>query len=57
MGGWSFSCGRALREPALQAWAGKAENEDAARDALGHRSRMNSLATKGEWKSGLEKAA
>ena len=53
----SFSYGRALQDPALKAWAGKAENADAARKALGHRSHMNSLATRGEWKSSLETAA
>ena len=53
----SFSYGRALQDPALKAWAGKAANEDAARKALGHRSHMNSLATRGEWKRELEKAA
>ena len=53
----SFSYGRALQEPVINAWAGKAENVDAARKALQHRGHMNSLACKGAWSTDLEKAA
>lgn len=53
----SFSYGRALQEPVINAWAGKAENVDAARKALQHRGRMNSLACQGHWKAELENAA
>ena len=53
----SFSYGRALQDPAIKAWAGKAGNVDAARKALHHRSHMNSLASKGQWQASMEKAA
>ena len=53
----SFSYGRALQAAPQQAWSGKAENVGAGQAAFTHRARMNSLAAKGEWKSGLEKAA
>ena len=53
----SFSYGRALQDPAIRAWAGKAENVDAARKALHHRARMNSLACQGKWTEALEEAA
>lgn len=45
----SFSYGRALQASALKAWAGKAENEAAARDALLQRARFNSQACAGEY--------
>ena len=53
----SFSYGRALQDPALKAWAGKASNVAAAQKALYHRSHMNSLACTGNWKETLEQAA
>lgn len=53
----SFSYGRALQDPCLKAWAGKAENVDAARKALLHRERCNSLATQGKYSSDMEKQA
>jgi fructose-bisphosphate aldolase class I len=53
----SFSYGRALQAAALKAWGGKAENEAAAQAAFAHRAKMNSLAARGEWNTGLEKAA
>ena len=37
----SFSFGRALQAPALQTWAGQAENVTAAQQALLHRARCN----------------
>ena len=50
----TFSYGRALQAAPQQAWAGKAENVAAGQAAFSHRARMNSLATKGEWRSDLE---
>jgi fructose-bisphosphate aldolase class I len=53
----TFSYGRALQAAPLKAWSGKAENVAAGQRAFTHRARMNSLATKGEWKAALEKKA
>jgi fructose-bisphosphate aldolase class I len=53
----TFSYGRALQAAPLKAWSGKAENVAAGQRAFTHRARMNSLATKGEWKADLEKKA
>lgn len=53
----SFSYGRALQEPALKLWAGKAENVDTAVRALLHREKCNSLACLGRYSEELEKAA
>ena len=53
----TFSYGRALQAPALQAWAGKPENVPAAQAAFLHRAEMNGLAAVGEWSEGLELAA
>src|SRR4030081_2510131 len=53
----TFSYGRALQGAPLRAWSGKAENVAAGQRAFTHRARMNSLATKGEWKAELEKKA
>jgi fructose-bisphosphate aldolase, class I len=50
----TFSYGRALQAAPLKAWSGKAENVAAAQRAFDHRARMNSLASKGEWKPDLE---
>ena len=47
----SFSYGRALQQPALQAWAGKNYNIGKAQDALLHRAKMNSFATNGQYDS------
>ncbi len=52
----SFSYGRALQEPCLRAWAGQAENVPAARKALLHREKCNSLACLGEYDAALEAA-
>ncbi len=51
----SFSYGRALQQPSLKAWKGSASNIGAAQRALYHRSRMNSLATLGQYRTELEK--
>src|SRR5947199_4758789 len=53
----TFSYGRALQAAPQKAWSGKPENTAAGQRAFIHRARMNSLATKGEWKADLEKKA
>ena len=45
----SISYGRALQQPALQAWQGKAENDDATQAALLQRALLNSLARQGKY--------
>jgi len=50
----SFSYGRALQAAPQKAWSGKPENITAGQRAFIHRARMNSLASKGEWKAELE---
>lgn len=51
----TYSYGRALQAAPQKAWSGKPENVAAAQQAFTHRARMNSLASKGEWKAELEK--
>ena len=53
----SFSFGRALQAPALQAWAGDAENASATQNALRHRVRCNSAARFGRYSAEMEQAA
>lgn len=50
----SISYGRALQQPALQAWQGNAANADACQAALLKRARLNSLARQGKYFAGLE---
>ena len=50
----SISYGRALQQPALQAWGGKDENREAMQQALLKRAQMNSLARKGLYTSDKE---
>lgn len=50
----SISYGRALQQPALHAWRGKAENVQAAQQALLKRARLNHLAMLGEYQPALE---
>ena len=50
----SISYGRALQQPALQAWQGKAENIPAAKQALLKRARLNHLAMLGEYEAAME---
>jgi fructose-bisphosphate aldolase, class I len=50
----TFSYGRALQAAPQKAWSGKTENIAAGQRAFAHRARMNSLASKGEWKADLE---
>lgn len=50
----SISYGRALQQPVLQAWQGKAENTEAAQIALLKRARLNSLARQGHYRPDME---
>lgn len=50
----SFSFGRALQEPILKAWEGKAENVDLAQNAFYQRAKLNSLARNGKYERGME---
>jgi len=50
----SISYGRALQQPALQTWAGRAENIEAAQQALLKRARLNSLARQGKYNTDME---
>lgn len=56
VGPWelTISYGRALQEPALKAWQGKAENTEAAQAALLKRARLNSLAHQGKYTEDME---
>ena len=53
----TFSYGRALQHAPQTTWSGKAENVAAAQRAFNHRAMMNGLATRGQWKSDLERKA
>ena len=50
----SFSYGRALQDPALRAWAGKAANAGEAQRQLALRARLNGAATRGEYDARME---
>lgn len=50
----SFSYGRALQAPAIKAWAGNEANVKTAQDALVKRSKLNGLATKGEYNESMK---
>lgn len=50
----SISYGRALQQPVLSAWLGKAENKLAAQQALLKRAKLNSLARQGEYRVEME---
>jgi fructose-bisphosphate aldolase class I len=51
----SFSYGRALQAPALEAWKGEASNMSAGQSAYAHRARMNRAARLGEYTPDMEK--
>ncbi len=51
----SFSYGRALQQPALHAWAGKAENAQAAQQALFKRAKLNGAARYGKYDAKMER--
>lgn len=53
----SFSYGRALQEPALKAWQGKATNVVDAQQAFYHRARCNGAARYGNYSRSMESAA
>ena len=53
----SFSYGRALQDPALKIWAGKASNVATAQKALYHRAKCNGLASLGQYKPEMEQLA
>lgn len=50
----SFSYGRALQQPVLQAWQGKAENGVAAQNALYKRAKLNGAARYGRYTASME---
>ena len=50
----TYSYGRALQAPALDAWRGKEKNVPAAQDAFCKRAKLNSLATKGDYSADME---
>jgi fructose-bisphosphate aldolase class I len=53
----SFSYARALQDPPMKLWAGKADNANAAQRVFYQRLKMNSLARHGKYRVELEKAA
>lgn len=50
----SFSYGRALQAPVLQAWRGEAANKSIAQQELYKRARLNSAATQGKYTAAME---
>jgi fructose-bisphosphate aldolase class I len=50
----SFSYGRALQDPALEAWHGRDENLKAGQEALYHRARCNGAASLGTYNDEME---
>lgn len=53
----SFSYGRALQAPALEAWGGKPENVEAGQRAYHHRAKLNSAARTGAYVPAMEQGA
>lgn len=53
----SFSYARALQDPVMARWAGRADHAPAAQQAFATRIEMNSLARQGKWRPDLERAA
>jgi len=53
----SFSYGRALQAPTLEAWKGEPSNVGAAQAAFAHRAKLNSAARSGSYTASMEKAA
>lgn len=51
----SFSYGRALQAPSLDAWSGKVENFAGAQKLFYQRSRLNSLAAQGRYRVDMER--
>ena len=52
----SLSYARALQEPVMRIWAGRAENVANTQPAYYQRGTMNSLARQGKWRPELEHA-
>jgi len=52
----SFSYGRALQDPALEAWHGRDENISAGQQAFYHRARLNGAASVGKYMDEMEAA-
>ena len=52
----TFSFARAIQYPALEVWAGRAANREAAQRALLHRARCNRAAVRGEYNAAMESA-
>jgi fructose-bisphosphate aldolase, class I len=50
----SFSYGRALQDPALEAWHGRDENLKSGQQALAHRARCNGAASRGTYTEEME---
>jgi fructose-bisphosphate aldolase, class I len=53
----SFSYGRALQDPALQAWHGREQNLAAGQEALSRRARSNGAASLGKYTDEMEAAS
>jgi fructose-bisphosphate aldolase class I len=53
----SFSYGRALQDPALQAWHGREQNLAAGQEALSRRARCNGAASLGKYTDEMEAAS
>jgi fructose-bisphosphate aldolase, class I len=53
----SFSYGRALQDPALEAWRGRDENLAAGQQALYHRATLNGAASVGKYRNDMEPAS
>jgi fructose-bisphosphate aldolase class I len=53
----SFSYGRALQAPALDAWRGKEAQFKAGQEAFAKRAKLNSLARLGKYETAMETAA
>jgi len=51
----SFSYGRSIQRPALEAWAKNPGDVASAQALLAHRARMNALAAEGKYEDGMEK--
>lgn len=53
----TFSYARALQDPVMQTWKGKAANVSTAQHALLHRARLNSAASQGRYQHQMEQEA
>jgi fructose-bisphosphate aldolase class I len=52
----AFSFARAIQQPALEIWGGKAANVTAAQQALLHRAQCNQAARRGDYSASMERA-